>query len=97
MEISINLSKHCIETEAKKLYNRCLSQYFRADADLERLEQKIDILKTILEEFDFPRLRSRYPELAGDREAEVFISKNNENQIVIIIDGKETKPLTRKK
>ncbi len=97
MNIKLNLSKHCIETEAKKLYNQFLSQYFKADTDKERLEEQIEILKTILEQFDFPGLRSRYPELAGHHDTDIFISKNKQNQTVIIIVGKETKPLTRKK
>ena len=45
MIIELDLSKHCIETEIKRLYNRSVSQYFKPDTDKALLEKQIDVLK----------------------------------------------------
>jgi hypothetical protein len=86
MNIKLNLSRHCIETEIKKRYNRSLSEYFSSDKDKDRLEEEIELLKTALEHFDFRRLRSKYPELAGHNDAEVFLSKDLQNHVIIIVN-----------
>jgi len=92
MKIKLNLSKHCIQTEAKRLYNQLISDYFRAGAESSRLEKKIEILKTVLEKCDFPRLRSMYPELAGNCSNDVTLSIDNHNRIVVLTNGKEIYP-----
>ncbi len=89
MKIKLNLSNHCIQTEAKRLYNQSVSQFFKAGAESSRLEKKIEILKTVLEKCDFPRLRSRYPELAGSHTGEAILTIGKQNRIVIHINGKE--------
>lgn len=88
MNIRLNLNHHCIETEIKRLYNRAISEYFKTGSDKNRLEKRVEMLKTALEESDFNSLRGKYPELAGHSDTDVILSKNNRNQIVITINRK---------
>lgn len=66
MKITLNLSKHCIETEAKRIYEDSLTQYFKVfDSKRPELEEKIEGLRNFLEYTDFNHLRSRHQALAG--------------------------------
>ena len=66
MKISLNLSKHCIETEAKQIYEESLVQYFKApDSKRSELEEKTEGLRSFLEYSDFNHLRNSHPVLAG--------------------------------
>jgi hypothetical protein len=66
MIIHLDLSKHCIETEAKRIYEESLRRYFSApDSEKPELEEKIEGLKNFLEYSDFRQLRSSHPVLAG--------------------------------
>jgi hypothetical protein len=64
-EIQLDLRRHCVETEIKKLYNLALGAYFRPGADKQSLEARIGLLALALEGLDFPALRGRYPDLCG--------------------------------
>ncbi len=44
-DIKLDLSRHCIETEIKKQYNKKISQYFKTDSNKKALEAEIEILK----------------------------------------------------
>lgn len=89
MKIVLNLKKHCIETEIKRRYNHSLSQYFKADADKEVLEQEIGMLKTALENFDFPALRSGHKALAGNSGAMVELVGSDTGLPLIVVDGEK--------
>ncbi len=88
MKIKLNLSRHCIETETKRLYNQSVLKYFKAD-DKDRIEKQIEILQHALQTLDFGKLRSTYPELAGHCDDHIELSVNEKNQIIIRINGKE--------
>ncbi len=88
MKIKLNLSRHCIETETQRLYNQSVLKYFKAD-DKDRIEKQIKILQHALQTLDFGKLRSIYPELAGHCDDHVELYLNNQNQIIILINGKE--------
>ena len=92
MKIKLNLTKHCIETETRRLYNRSLAQYFKPNADKKQLEARIEMLQNALECLDFGRLRSVYPELAGNEKAHVTLTIDKANQPVIHINGKKIDP-----
>ena len=94
MKIQLNLSKHCIQTETKRLYNQSVSEYFKKGSDIQGLEKHIEILKTILEKCDFPRLRSKHPELAGNYTGEASILIDDQSRIVILVSGKAIDLLT---
>lgn len=88
MKIKLNLSRHCIETEIKRLHNQSVLKYFKAN-DKEKLEKQIEILQHALQTLDFGMLRSTYPGLTGHCDDHVELSANNQNQIIVRINGKE--------
>jgi len=91
MEIQLNLSRHCIETEIKRQYNKSVSAYFKADAkEKQLLESTIEVMRRALETLNFSHLRTRYPPLAGGTDRHIILSCQNEN-ITIAIDGKKLK------
>jgi hypothetical protein len=88
MQIPLDLSKHCIETELKKKYNQSISQYFKKKPPDRNLELQIRNLETALKSLDFGYLRKEYPALAGHHDNEVIVSFDSENKIAILINGK---------
>jgi len=91
MKLELNLRKHCVKTELKRLYNRSLSEYFKPGSNREQLEKIIDVLKTVLENSNFSNLRGMYPELAGKSEANVILTTHGQDHVVISINGIEMK------
>lgn len=86
MDIKLDLNKHCIETEIKRLHNRIISQYFKSNGNKAKLEERLELLQKALEELNFGKLRSTYVELAGHNNDVITLSKE-ENQLVIRING----------
>ena len=60
--LELHLTRRCIATEAKRAYERAVSQYFRSP-DSPDLENRIELLKDLLEQVDLPALRGAHPEL----------------------------------
>jgi len=85
-ELSLDLSRHCVETAIKKRYNRALSDYFRATTERERHEKIIDLTHQALQALDFNRLRSQYAPLAGHTDAQVVLTREAD-RLSIHIDG----------
>ena len=90
--IKLNLSRHCIQTEIKRIYNKTVSDYFREDPDKQYLEVKIELLKKALESFDFQKLRVTYTELAGGSDDEVYLETDPDNEIRIRINEVPIQP-----
>jgi nitric oxide reductase activation protein len=87
MEVQLDLSAHCIETEIKKRYNLEISAYYKAALEeQQRLGPIIDMLRAALETFDFAELRTRHPELAGGADHNVRLFVENK-QVSIAIDN----------
>ena len=88
MQIIIKLTKHCIETEAKKEYEKLIRRYFdkkRFNDEKKNIGPQIEALKFFLEYADFSFLRSNYPELNGNTGLQVVLSipkKNFETKII---------------
>ena len=62
----LDLSRHCIQTELKRIHNQSVSRYFKAGPEEKaRLEVLIEAVRRALETADFGRLRADYPALAG--------------------------------
>ena len=91
-KIKLNLTKHCIATELKRQYNRSISMYFKSGGDKERLEKQIRAIKKMLENCDFGRLRSVYPELAGNVEIDIFLVLEKKDRITICCNGSTLDP-----
>ena len=77
-EIQLDLRRHCIETEIKKLFNLALGAYFKPGADKPGLEARIGLLTLALEGFDFEALRGRYPDLCGGGSQPVVLFEDPE-------------------
>ena len=88
MKIKLNLTRHCIETETKRLYNQSVLKYFKTN-DKDQLEKQMKILQHALKTLDFKKLRSTYPELAGHCNEHVELSADEQNQITVLINGKK--------
>ena len=87
MCIKLDLSKHCIETEIKRLHNRMIYRYFKATDDRAKLEKKIELLEVALKELDFAQLRSIYPELAGNSTDDAALSLSyKQNRLAIYVN-----------
>jgi hypothetical protein len=77
MNILFNLKNHCLETEAKRQYEQSIGSFFsKHHSPIERnaLEMKIQALLFFVGHADFPRLRSKYSELAGNNEISVELN-----------------------
>ncbi|MFC1816048.1 hypothetical protein ACFL0M_08905 [Thermodesulfobacteriota bacterium] len=94
MKIQLDLSKHCIETEIKRHYNRALSDYFKAGKDKGLIEKIIELTQQALKTFDFARLRTKYPPLSGNTNQNIVLSMDN-NKFSITIDGRPIEPITK--
>ena len=88
--MKLDLSKHCIETEIRRLYNRSVSRYIKLKKEDPLLEADIELLKAALESLDFPGLRSGYAELAGNQgNSVVELASNTRGGVVVRIDGRD--------
>ncbi len=96
-KIQLDLSRHCIESEIRRVHNRAVSAYFRADGKREHLEQTIAVTRTALESMDFPALRTRHTPLAGNTNRRVVLVLDRGEAIVyldrqpIVRTGQQTK------
>ena len=93
-EIKLNLSKHCIETEIRRLHNHAISTYFKTKKEKKPLEQTIACTQYALESIDFAKLRSQYPPLAGHTNLHVVLSMDND-VVTIFLEGRPIDPLMR--
>ncbi len=88
MRIDLDLTKHCVETEIKRVYHRALASYFKAGADKTQLERIVALTRQALERLDFGFLRSQYPPLAGHSDVPVVLAwRDDEERPEILIDG----------
>jgi glutamate formiminotransferase len=92
LEIQLDLSGHCIETDIKKQYNRLISNYFKSAGDRDGIEKKISLLKHALETLDFRQLRNKHPELAGNTDDKVFLSWDDMKTLRIRINTTQVSP-----
>lgn len=74
--INLHLKDNCIETEARKEFNRMMDHYFETDDTEGVLDVKIDLLREFLEVSDFRKLRSSDLRLSGGKESDVIIKRN---------------------
>ena len=84
--LELQLDRRCIATEAKRVYEISLGQYFRAPGSSE-LEARIELLRRLLEEVDLPALRAAYPELRGGGDSVVRILRQGD-ELRIEVDGR---------
>jgi len=87
LEIELDLRKHCIETAAKRLHSRLISEYFRKKGDDAESEEKLVLVQKALICFDFSSLRTVRTELAGKSNARITLTDNGGSIPGICIDG----------
>lgn len=100
-KIELSLGPRCIQTEIKKRYELLLKQCLTPripDSEREKMEPLLEALKKLLENMDFGRMRSTYPEMDGSKETRVVIQISAENisQTVIAADNRFFAPLWKK-
>lgn len=100
MDILLTLTKHCIETETKKAYERLIKQYFNkntSNKDKNRIESTLEKLKFFLEHADFPKMRSAYPELGGASDLSVSLHiPENVQKAILTFNGRSVPPEWKK-
>lgn len=96
MNLRLDLSRHCIETEVRKQYNRAVSHYFQKIGDSGRFEATIELTRCCLERLDFSALRRCYPQLAGHATADVVVTMDGDD-IRIAVDGRPIAIIMRQK
>ncbi|HDI59646.1 MAG TPA: hypothetical protein ENF48_04695 [Desulfobacteraceae bacterium] len=94
--ISLDLSRHCIQTATRRCYEKTLSECLRAKGESGVLERRVDLLRQALETLDFGLLRSRWPELAGGGTAVVALSRQ-EGRILVHLDAQSFPAPLRKR
>lgn len=77
MRIRLDLATHCIETEMKRRHEAAMSRYFKATEKKDAIEAELILLETALAAFDFGRLRSRWPMLAGGDDRPVVLTRDD--------------------
>jgi hypothetical protein len=88
--IDLDLRNHCIATEIKKRYNQSLSNFLKSRPGHEQPEEELELLKQALETLDFPGLRFRHPELAGNSDAHITLGIAG-NRLFLCINEKPVK------
>ncbi len=78
MEVVLHLSGHCIETAAKKRYERLVQELLRRDN--ESMERELEFLLEFLKRANFNDLRKQG--FDGSREMMVKVKKRDGNFVV---------------
>jgi hypothetical protein len=89
LKVKLDLSRHCIQTELKRLLNRNLSQYFGKEASYSELEENIELVATALKTLDFSFLRSHFPDLAGESQKNIALFADSAGTFYISMDGQD--------
>ena len=96
MRIELDLSRHCLQTELKRQYNRAVSAYFHCSPPgRHTLALRIDMLERALRTLDFSRLRDRYSTLCGGVDTAVSLSEES-GHWRITMGGVEHREVTTK-
>jgi hypothetical protein len=79
MEIKLEPSlTHCIETTAKREYERVLGQLLKGKEEDSQLAEELELLRIFLESADFGQLRSRCDDsLTAGRKVEARLRSSN--------------------
>jgi hypothetical protein len=85
-DIELDISRHCIETEVKKLHDRAVSAYFGNREDKATLELMIQFTRYALEVIDFSQLRTQHPPLAGNTNLPVRLIADND-ALALLLNG----------
>ena len=82
LRLEPNISS-CIETVAKKEYERVLSILLKGEKDNRRLEEKLELLRIFLESADFRDLRGRSEKIMSKGRRVEFILRSVNNETIL--------------
>jgi hypothetical protein len=85
--IELDLSRHCIATEVKRLHNRRISEFLKGSEHREELEAEITLLTRALEELDLPAMRGHHRVLAGGDSVKVVLFGSEDTPLFISVEG----------
>lgn len=89
MPISLDLSRHCLETEIRRQHERTVAEALRPNADAAGTETRLVWLRSALDGLDFQRLRSDHPSLNAESQADVALEISGDlSRIQLRVDGK---------
>ncbi len=80
MEVVLHLAGHCIETAAKKRYERLVQELLRAESEDENRERELEFLLEFLKKANFNELRKQG--FDGSREMQVRVKRKGDNFVV---------------
>ena len=72
-EVVLDLTRHCIETAARREHRRLRDVLLQAAEPDGALEARLTLLQRFLEQTDFRRLRARDPRLCGGSPVRVAV------------------------
>ena len=97
IEIRIGLNGYCIETGAKRTYERLLRRYFDksiSGRDRSILEEQIEGITFFLKHADFKYLRSQHPELNDARMIRLILKiPKNKHELTLEYNGVKIAPI----
>lgn len=88
MRLNLNLDNHCVETEIRRIYNARVGECLKNGRFSVDDGQIIEVLKTVLETMDFPRLRSACRELAGGSGRDTMLVLGGDRRLWIEVNNK---------
>jgi ABC-type nitrate/sulfonate/bicarbonate transport system ATPase subunit len=77
MNLELDLTRHCIETELKRRNNAAISRYFKAGDGKADMEETLALLEQAIRAFDFQSLRNRWPALSGGAGLRVVLVRDD--------------------
>ena len=72
----LTLDQHCIETTARRNHQRLMDQLLESAEPAPEVSESLELLRTFLEQQDFPAIRSAHPDLAGGTGVRVRIFRD---------------------
>lgn len=77
-EVILRCAGHCVETAARREFERLMGDYFDGKEDSGIIEAQIALLSDFLNTADFPALRASDPRLSGEVASVVVITRNDD-------------------
>jgi hypothetical protein len=88
MRLPLDISRHCVETAAKKAHDARVREYFKASAEQQAaLEAEMELLLEFLRTVDFGLLRSRHPELSGGLPVKLALERGANGRFFAVWGG----------
>ncbi len=84
VEVILRCVGHCVETAARREFERLMGEYFDGKGKLENIEARIELLSDFLNSADFPALRASDPRLSGEVDSVVIIQRNDDQKYTMI-------------